>query len=70
MALDLLNGVDLFKMAQATFGTTEVTPEQLKYVMTMEIPSMYLLEHHTVKGHRLTFNIPDRESSKAQSHRP
>lgn len=70
MGLKLLEGVDLFRMAQATFGTKEVTPEQLKYVMTMEIPSLYLLEHHSVKGHKLTFNIPDRDSSKAQSHRP
>ena len=70
MALDLLQGVDIFKTAQETFNTTEVTAEQLKYVMTMEVPSMYLLENHSVKGHRLTFNIPNRDSSKAQSHRP
>lgn len=70
MALDLLRGVDIFKMAQDTFGTTEVTPEQLKYVMTMQVPSMYLLENHTVKGHKMTFNIPDRDQTKAQAHRP
>lgn len=70
MTLDLLRGVDIFKMAQDTFGTTEVTPEQLKYVMTMQVPSMYLLENHSVKGHKMTFNISNRDQTKAQAHRP
>lgn len=70
MTLDLVSGTDMFKMAQETFGVKEVTPEQLKYVISMEIPSMYLLQNHTVKGHKLTFSIPNREITKAQSHRP
>lgn len=68
--MDLLKGADIFKMAQDTFGTKEVTPEQLKYVISREVPSMYLLENHSVKGHKMTFNISNRDSMKAQAHRP
>ena len=67
------NSIDtkkLLEVAKLTFDTDKPTAEQLKYVMTMYIPSMYLLAHHSVHGHPITFSIPNRDSSKAQSHRP
>jgi len=67
------NGIssdELTRVAKQTFKTNTVTMEQLKYVITMLTPSAYLLAHHTVKGHPFTFSIPNRDSSRAISHRP
>lgn len=65
-----LRGETLQRMARATFETDKITPEQLRYVLTMSVPSAYLLAYHTVKGHPITFSIPNRDSSKAVAHRP
>ncbi len=61
---------ELIKYAKLTFGTEHPTTAQLKYVMTMLVPSLYLLDHHRIHGHPITFNIPNRDMTKAQSHRP
>lgn len=57
-------------VAKNTFGTKDVTKEQLMYLLTMMTPSSYLLKHHKVKNHPLTFHISNRNSEKAISHRP
>lgn len=66
----VIDSKKLLEVAKLTFDTDRPTAEQLKYVMTMYVPSMYLLAHHSVHGHPITFSIPNRDSSKAQSHRP
>ena len=63
-------GEQLYKIAQRTFKVEKPSTAQLKYVMTMMVPSAYLLANHTVHGHPITFNIPGRDQEKAQSHRP
>ena len=57
-------------LAKETFGVDKPTAEQVKYVTQQLIPSSYLLAHHTLRGHGITFNVPNRESSNAQAHRP
>lgn len=66
----LPTGAEITEMVKATFGTDHPTPEQLRYVMTMLQPSMYVSDHHRVKGHRFTFSVPGRNAEHAQSHRP
>ena len=61
---------ELIKYAKLTFDTEHPTTAQLKYVMTLLVPSLYLLDHHKIHGHPITFNIPNRDMTKAQSHRP
>lgn len=63
-------GEYFLNVAKKTFNTDKPTAEQLKYVMTLMVPSTYLLSHHTVHNHPITFNIPGRDAEKAQSHRP
>lgn len=65
-----LNGEQLLKLAQATFETRQVTPEQLSYVMDMLNPSTYMLRHHQIKGKPLTFNVSNHDYSRALGHRP
>ena len=57
-------------VAKQTFGRTDLTKEELVYVLTMLHPSSYLLKHHKVKNHPITFHISGQDSTKAQSHRP
>ena len=61
---------EVMRAAKNTFSTDSPTPEQLKYVLTLLVPSMYALSHHSVHGHPMTFVVPNRDMSKAQSHRP
>ena len=61
---------ELVKYTKLTFNTDNPTTAQMKYVMTSLVPSMYLLEHHRIHGHPITFNVPNRDITKAQSHRP
>lgn len=63
-------GMAIYKTAKETFGVDKPTAEQIKYVTQQLIPSSYLLAHHTLRGHGITFNVPNRESSNAQAHRP
>lgn len=66
----LPDGKLLMKMTQDTFDTPVPTAEQLRHVMVSLVPSLYAMEHHSVKGHPLTFNIPNRNRAEASAHRP
>lgn len=66
-----LNGQQLLQLGHEMFGTAEnLTPEQFDYLISMLSPVNYLLKNHTVKGHPMTFSIPDRDMTKLSSHRP
>ena len=52
------------------YGDKEITVDRLDYALSMLDPVNYVLKHHTVKGHPLTFNIPDYNYAKAVGHRP
>lgn len=47
-----------------------ITVDQLNYVLGMSKPSNYLLQHHTINGKPLTFNVPDYDTTHALGHRP
>lgn len=64
------NGKQLMQMAQDMFGTTNITPEQLAYIMDMLRPSAYLLRNHSIRGNPMTFSVKGYNSDKARSHRP
>lgn len=64
------DGKTLIKIIKETFGTTDITKEQLNYIMAALTPSSYVLEHHTVKGHPVTFYIHNRNLEKVFAHRP
>ena len=69
----IINSVDEKMIAnnvKHTFDKTTLTKEELGYVLTMLNPSSYLLRHHTVKNHPITFHISGRDSTKSQAHRP
>lgn len=66
----LPDGKTLMKMAEQTFDTKNPTAEQLRHVMTMLVPSMYALQYYRVKGHPITFSIPNKDMTQAVSHRP
>lgn len=68
--LDNIDGKMISNVAKQTFGRTDLTKEELVYVLTMLHPSSYLLKHHKVKNHPITFHISGQDSTKAQSHRP
>ena len=70
MPRENIDSSKILKIAKLTFDTDKPTAEQIKYVMTMQVPSLYLLAHHSVKGHPITFNVPNRDMSKASGHRP
>lgn len=70
MPRENLDSVKILKIAKLTFDTNKPTAEQIKYVMTMEVPSLYLLANHQVNGHPITFSVPGRDQTKAQGHRP
>lgn len=65
-----MDGKELLKITKETFKTDNPTKEQLDYVLTTSRPSSYILKHSKVKGHPLTFSIPNRDSANAHSHRP
>ena len=65
-----MDGKELLKITKETFKTDNPTKEQLDYVLTTSRPSSYILKHSKVKGHPLTFSIPNRDSTNAHSHRP
>lgn len=65
-----MDGKELLKIARETFGTNNITREQLSWVLQMVNPSSYLLKNHTVKGQPFTFSIPNRDMNNAHSHRP
>lgn len=66
---------ELLDATRATFklGKGETpTAEQLKYTMTMLVPSLYAMEHHAVRSGKqpVTFNIPGYNEAESRSHRP
>lgn len=63
-------GTHIANMARQTFGTETPTKEQLSYLLDHMQPSTYLLKHHTVRNHPITFAISGRNQEKAQAHRP
>lgn len=68
-----MHGIDgklITNVAKQTFGRTKVTKEELAYLITMLNPSSYLLKHHTVKNHPITFHVSGRDSVRAMGHRP
>lgn len=50
--------------------TDGFTPQQVSYALSVLSPINYALSYHTVKGHPITFTIPDYNYSKASGHRP
>ena len=70
-APDLRAGAALVIAGLAGDGFTTV--EQIQYVIPMLRPTNYLLEHHTVKGHPVTYSIPNygnHDFQKYFGHRP
>ncbi len=65
-----MNGAQIVSMAENMFGTKDVTPEQLSYLLDMLKPSTYLLRNHTIRNHPITFIVSDHDSNKKQAHRP
>ncbi|WVH13343.1 terminase large subunit [Staphylococcus phage LSA2302] len=65
-----MDGKELIKIAQETFQTEKITREQIDHIINMLNPSTYMLKYHTLRGHSITFSIPNRDRSKAQAHRP
>lgn len=68
-----MDGTQLVKMARSMFNLgpkDKVTVDQLNYIIGMSKPSNYLVQHHTINGKPLTFNIPDHDTTKALAHRP
>lgn len=68
--LSHIDGKLIANVSKQTFGRTDLTKEELAYVLTMLNPSSYLLKHHKVKNHPITFHISGRDSVRAQGHRP
>jgi hypothetical protein len=68
-----MNNIDgklIQNVAKQTFGRTKITKEELNYILTMLNPSSYMLKHHKVKNHPITFHVSGRDSTRAQAHRP
>lgn len=65
-----IDGKMIANVALQTFGTTKLSKEQLNYILTMLNPSSYLLKHHKVKNHPITFHVSGHDSTRAQAHRP
>jgi phage terminase large subunit GpA-like protein len=65
-----VDGNQIASIAKRTFGRTDLTKEELTYVLTTLSPSSYLLRNHTVKNHPITFHISGHDSTRAQGHRP
>lgn len=64
------DGEHLAHVAKQTFGREDVTKEELVYLITMMNPSSYLLKHHKVRNHPITFHVSGHDTTKAQAHRP
>lgn len=71
--MESLQGIDgktISSIAQQTFGRTNISKEELSYVLSMMVPSSYILRNHKVKNHPITFHIGGHDSERAQAHRP
>ena len=68
-----MDGKQLVNMARSMFNLTPsdpITVDQLNYVLGMSKPSNYIIQHHTIKGNPITFNVPNYDISHALGHRP
>lgn len=65
-----MDGKLIANIAKQTFGRTDLTKEELVYVLTMMNCSSYLLKHHKVKNHPITFHVSGHDSTRGQGHRP
>ncbi|MBT9670596.1 hypothetical protein GPK34_00895 [Secundilactobacillus kimchicus] len=70
MAKKELDGKALVKLIKELYPDGNVTPERVDYVISMSNPINYLLRNHKVKGHPVTFDIPNYDYSRAVGHRP
>lgn len=64
-----MNGKELKKYINTLYGDQEITPQKLDYALGMLDPINYILEHYQVKGHPVTFNVPNYDVSRATGHR-
>lgn len=65
-----ITGEMIQNIAKQTFGRTELSKDELSYVLTMLNCSSYLLKNHSVKSHPITFHVSGKDSTRAQAHRP
>lgn len=68
-----MDGKQLTKLARSMFNLgpkDPITVDQLNYVLGMSRPSNYIIQHHSIKGNPITFNIPDHDVARALGHRP
>ncbi|QIA28720.1 terminase large subunit [Phage f2b1] len=70
MIVNPITGKHIANVAKQTFGRTDLTRDELAYLLTMLNPSSYLLKHHKVKNHPITFHVSGHDSTRAQGHRP
>ncbi len=68
-------GDDIAMAAINTFGTANITPEQLDLLLDYMVPSSYMTRFHAIKGgkQKFTFSVPkygDGKVSRALAHRP
>ncbi|USL89461.1 terminase large subunit [Bacillus phage vB_BceH_LY2] len=65
-----ITGEMIQNIAKQTFGRTDLSKDELSYVLTMLNCSSYLLKNHSVKGHPITFHVSGHDSVRAGAHRP
>jgi len=70
MIVNPVDGKKVSNIAKQMFGRTNLSKEELAYVLTMINPSSYLLKHHKVKNHPITFHVSGQDATRAQAHRP
>jgi len=64
-----MDGKQLANYVKSLYGGKEITPERLDYAISMLDPINYILKHHKVKGHPVTFDIPNYDASRSIGHR-
>lgn len=47
-----------------------ITKAQTDYVISMLQPTNYLAKHHSVKGHKVTYQVHNKDMTKMFGHRP
>ncbi|ANM46000.1 terminase large subunit [Bacillus phage Belinda] len=65
-----ITGELIQRIAKQTFGRTDLTKEELTYILTMVNCSSYLLKNHSVKSHPITFHVSGKDAARKQAHRP
>lgn len=64
-----MNGKQLKQYIHTLYGDQEITADRLDYAISMLDPINYILAHHSVKGHPVTFEVPNYDMSRAVGHR-